>query len=71
MENICIDNIWKRGFEDPDMIKVEEECRIETSTNTEKCIKKYKELEQSRAGNYISSDLMKLVFEKYANNIKI
>lgn len=70
MENICIDNIWKRGFDDPDMIKVEEETRIETSTNTEKCIRKYKELEQSRDGNYISSDLMKLVFEKYANDIE-
>lgn len=69
MENICIDNIWKRGFDDPDMIKVEEETRIETSTNTEKCIKKYKSLEQARNGNYISSDLMKLVFEKYEKDI--
>ena len=70
MENICIDNIWKRGFEDPDMIKVEEETRIETSSNTEKCIKKYQNLEQARNGNYISSDLMKLVFENYANDIE-
>ena len=70
MENICIENIWKRGFEDPDMISVEEEARIEASSNTEKCINKYKELEQSRNGNYISSDLMKLVFEKYANDIE-
>lgn len=70
MENICIDNIWKRGFKDPDMIKVEEETRIEASTNTEGCIKKYKELEQARGGDYISSDLMKLVFEKYANDIE-
>ena len=70
MENICIDNIWKRGFDDPDMIKVEEETRIETSTNTEKCIKKYQNLEQARNGNYISSDLMKLVFENYANDIE-
>lgn len=70
MENICIDNIWKRGFEDPDMLKVEEEARIEASTNTEKCIKKYKELEQSRNGNYISSDLMKLVFDKYSDDIE-
>lgn len=70
MKNICIDNIWKRGFEDPDMINIEEETRIETSTNTERCINKYKELEQSRGGNYISSDLMKLVFEKYANDIE-
>lgn len=70
MENICIDNIWKRGFKDPDMIKVEEETRIETSTNTEKCIEKYQNLEQARNGNYISSDLMKLVFENYANDIE-
>lgn len=70
MENICIDNIWKRGFEEPDMLKVEEEARTEASTNTEKCIKKYKELEQSRNGNYISSDLMKLVFDKYSDDIE-
>lgn len=70
MENICIDNIWKRGFEDADMLKVEEEARIEASSNTKQCINKYKELEQSRNGNYISSDLMKLVFTEYANNIE-
>ena len=70
MENICIDNIWKRGFEDPDMIEIEEEARIEASSNTEECIKKYQGLEQSRNGNYISSDLMKLVFDKYANDIE-
>ena len=28
MENINIENIWKRGFEDSDMIKVEEDNRI-------------------------------------------
>lgn len=70
MENICIDNIWKRGFEDPDMIRVEEETRIEASNNTEKCIEKYQNLEQARNGNYISSDLMKLVFENYAKDIE-
>lgn len=70
MENICIDNIWKRGFDDPDMIKIEEETRIEASSNTAQCIKKYKELEQARNGKYISSDLMKLVFDKYANDIE-
>lgn len=70
MKNINIENIWKRGFEDPDMIRVEEETRIATSSNTEKYINKYKNLEQSRDGNYISSDLMKLVFDKYANDIE-
>lgn len=70
MENIPIDSIWKRGFEDSDMIKVEEETRIETSTHTEKYLKKYIKLEQSRNGNYISSDLMKLVYDNYANDIE-
>ena len=70
MENINIDDIWKRGFEDPDMIKVEEETRIEASTNTEECIKKYIQLEQSRNGKYISSDLMKLVFKNYADDLE-
>ena len=28
LENICIENIWKRGFEDADMIEVEEKARI-------------------------------------------
>ena len=70
MEKINIENIWTRGFEDPDMIKEEEETRIETSTKTEECIEKYLNLEQSRNGNYISSDLMKLVYDKYANDIE-
>lgn len=70
MENICIDNIWKRGFEDLDMINVEEETRMEASCNTGKCIEKYKKLEEARNGNYISSDLMKLVFDRYANDIE-
>ena len=54
MEKINIENIWTRGFEDPDMIKEEEETRIQTSTKTEECIEKYLNLEQSRNGNYIS-----------------
>ena len=70
MENIAIENIWKRDFKDADMLKVEEETRIETSNNTEKYIKKYIELKQSRNGNYISSDLMKLVFDNYAKDIE-
>lgn len=70
MENICIDDIWKRGFKDTDMLKVEEAARLEASSNTEQCINKYEALEQSINGNYISSDLMKLVFTEYASNIE-
>ena len=70
MENINIENIWKRNFEDPEMIEVEDKTRRYTSSNTEECINKYNKLKQSRKGKYISSDLMKLVFDEYANNIK-
>ena len=45
MEKINIENIWTRGFEDPDMIKEEEETRIQTSTKTEECIEKYNKIE--------------------------
>lgn len=70
MENIKIENIWKRNFEDSKMLEVEERTRKYTCSNTEECINKYNNLEQSRNGNYISSDLMKLVFDEYANNIE-
>lgn len=69
MENIDIENIWKRGFEDPDMLEVEEKTRQYASSKTEECINKYNQLTQSRYGKYISSDLMKLVFDEYANDI--
>ena len=32
MENIKIENIWERGFEDPDMLKVEKMCREKASS---------------------------------------
>ena len=70
MENIRIENIWKRGFEDPDLLKVEEMCRKETSEKTWELIDRYTNLEQSMNGNYISSDLMKMVYPFYADNIE-
>lgn len=70
MSNIKIENIWERGFEDPDLLKVEKMCREKTSSETDELIKKYKNLEQSRNGMYICSDLMKLVFPFYADNIE-
>ncbi len=70
MSNIKIENIWERGFEDPDLLKVEKMCREKTSSQTDELIEKYKKLEQSRKGMYICSDLMKLVFPFYADNIE-
>lgn len=70
MSNIELENIWERGFTDPDMLRVEAECRKTTSENTDRLIEEYKELEQARKGNYVSSDLMKMVFPFYKNDIE-
>ena len=70
MKKIEIENIWERGFEDPDMLEVEASCRKKTSEETEQLLQKYVELEQARNGNYISSDLMKMVFPFYEENIE-
>lgn len=70
MENIKIENIWERGFTDLDSLRIEKMCREKASSETEKLIQDYIKLERSRNGKYISSDLMKLVFPFYANNIE-
>lgn len=70
MGKIEIENIWERGFTDSDMLKVEAECRKNTSENTDELIEKYTKLEQSRKGNYVSSDLMKMVFPFYKDDIE-
>lgn len=68
--NIKMENIWERGFDDPDLLRVEKMCRETASNETDELLEKYMHLEQSRNGNYISSDLMKLVFPFYAENIE-
>lgn len=70
MGKIELENIWERGFKDPEMLKVEAECRKNTSENTDRLIEEYKNLEQARNGNYVSSDLMKMVFPFYKNDIE-
>ena len=70
MGNIRIENIWERGFEDPELLKIENICRDKASNETDKLLEKYSNLEQSINGNYISSDLMKMVFPFYAENIE-
>ena len=70
MGNIKIENIWERGFENPDLLEIENICRKKASEETEKLIEEYANLEQSRGGKYISSDLMKMVFPFYAENVE-
>ena len=38
---IEIENIWKRGFEDPDLLKVEDMCRKKASEETDELLQKY------------------------------
>ncbi len=70
MENIKIENIWERGFEDPDMLKVEKMCREKASSETGELIEKYNNLKQTSEGKYISSDLMKMVFPFYLESVE-
>lgn len=70
MENIKIEKIWERGFEDPDMLRVEKMCREKASSETGELIEKYNNLEQTSKGKYISSDLMKMVFPFYLESVE-
>lgn len=70
MGNIKLENIWKRGFEDSKLLKVENMCREKASTETDNLILDYNKLEKSRNGKYICSDLMKMVFPFYAESIE-
>lgn len=70
MGKINIEDIWKKNFNDQKLIQVEESARIIASENTDECIEKYRQLERSRKGKYISSDLMKFVFPDYAKSVE-
>ena len=70
MGKIKIENIWEKLFKEKDFLEIEFECRKKASEETDELIQKYTELEQARNGKYISSDLMKMVFPFYADNIE-
>lgn len=71
MGNIDINSINKKGFaEGTKEAAVERYCREMTSQHTDGFLKRYNELPQSRGGTFINSDLMKLTFPFYANNIE-
>lgn len=71
MGNVSIENIRKKGFEEgSELALIEEYCRKMASEHTDGLIQRYNELEESRDGNYINSDLMKMVFPFYANDIE-
>lgn len=70
IENIKIEDIWEKSFDDENMLKVEKECRTMASSKTNELIEKYKNLPQTHGGRYICSDLMKMVFPFYLENVE-
>lgn len=69
MGNIDVSTIRRKPFEDgSDEKKVEEYCIKMAGENTDRLLKAYNELENSRSGRYINSDLMKMVFPFYADS---
>ena len=69
MGNISIDTIKTRNFEPGSKeAEVEKYCRKAASEHTDGLINLYNRLEGSWNGNYINSDLMKMVFPFYADS---
>lgn len=64
-------NIRKQNFkEGSDEEKLEKVCIDVACMYTDEMLSKYKELENSRNGTYINSDLMKMTFPFYAKSVE-
>lgn len=71
MGNIDINKIRKKGFKEGTKEEhVENYCRTFASKHTDGILELYKNLESSREGRYINSDLMKMVFPFYAKSLE-
>lgn len=65
MGNIDFNVVRKRKFDDPIMEKVQNESINLTCTQTDKLIEEFKKLPESHNGQYINSDLMKMLYRNY------
>lgn len=71
MGNIDINSIRKKGFAEGSVEeRIEEYCRRTASEHTDGLLQMYNELEGSRSGKYINSDLMKMVYPFYARKFE-
>ena len=71
MGNIDINIIRKKGFEEGSIEeRIEEYCRTAASQHTDGLLERYTQLDESRNGNYINSDLMKMVYPFYAESFE-
>lgn len=69
--NIDINIIRKKGFEEGSIEeRIEEYCRTTASQHTDGLLERYTQLDESRNGNYINSDLMKMVYPFYAESFE-
>lgn len=68
MGNIDKNIIRLKEFDSLDLQRVQNETIKITSTKTDELLEQYKKLIESHNGRYINSDLMKMVFEVYAES---
>ena len=71
MGNIDINIIRKKGFEEGSIEeRIEKYCRTTASQYTDGLLEIYTQLDESRNGNYINSNLMKMVYPFYAESFE-
>lgn len=68
MGNIDRNVIRLKEFDSIDMQRVQEETIRIATTRTDELLEQYKKFESSHEGRYINSDLMKMVFNVYAES---
>lgn len=70
MGNIDRRVIREKNFESDDMKRVQRDCIECTTTNTDGLLENYLQMEESHNGRYINSDLMKMLFDIYAESME-
>lgn len=68
MGNIDEKVIRRKQFDSLELQKAQEEIIKITTTKTDELLEKYKKLASSHGGSYINSDLMKMIFDIYAES---
>lgn len=69
MGNIDIGQIRRKFLDNSEEAEMETFCIYAATTQTDQILEKYKQLAESRNGQYINSDLMKMTFDFYKNSV--
>lgn len=70
MGNIKKEQIRRKFYDDSEEAQMETFCIYAATTHTDEILDKYKRLAESRDGQYINSDLMKMTFDFYKNDLQ-